>query len=473
MSSVFHQRVQERQKEEEKKSRFHERVTKRKPSVLERLAAQAPAEFFSEAVGQIPSLAVLAEQTTPYVEAVEEIGRPSFLSSTGLEPAPEKGLRNLLALLGKSEKVQQLTPERLRERFKETTEGEFEPQSELERIILRPFRLGGGIAGLGGGFKAALSAIPGAVIGQTLREAGLPEAAASTAEVLGPLLQLPKKGLQPTTAEEKLVQFGKGKGLTERELAPLLKKPDTQKKLGSLALKTKELKTTTQNLARKFEENFYEPLKESAEGFGRLNETQTDKLLNNLADAYKDLSRSRLPTTDKQYALDQLLKLVEDIEQRGISPRDIIDTWQDINKSIEWKKAGQKPFTIVKEALAESFESVNPELAEEFRLTNQLYSRFKPFEKAIQPNVIDEILALGPSGELALAMAFHNPSILRKALGAVGGKFVAKELLTNPRYHNFIRKFQSAVARQDRTAIAKLNEQFRQMYEKDIAKEKQ
>lgn len=460
------------EEQEEEKPKGFRRVEKPKAGVLKRTAINVPKEFAVEAVGQIPQLAELATATTPFVEEREQQARHPFLPDVeSLEPSPEKGLRNLLNLLGQQDLVQKLTPDALRERFRTKTEGEFEPQSKGERIAARAGGLGGQLAGFGGGLRSILFSALGGLAGQTGREYGLNEPMATALEIgtsLGESALKPE--LLAKAGEKKLVEHAKKGKLTDKQITPLLKSPKTQEKLGGLALKTGELKKSVKDIGRKFDENFYEPLKATADKLPKLTEAQTSEFFDSLIPIQKELAHSKLPTVDKEYAKEQLVKLAEKVAEEGLSPRDIIDTWQDINKNIQWKKAGSKPYASVKDALAKTFEKVSPELAQEFQLTNKLYAKYKPLERALEPNIIDNLLSMGHDAELGLALAFHNPSLLKKALGTVGGKYVANQLLTNPRYHNFSQKMLNAVYRQDKQAIARLSKQFNEMVEKDLKK---
>lgn len=437
-----------------------------------RVAGQAPVEFISEAVGQVPALAQIAAQTTPTIEATEELSRIPGRLSPGEELGGEKGLRNLLTLLGNIPGAEKLTPEGLRGTFEELTKGRFTPQTPLERILERPARVAGGIAGLGGGLKAMLSMIVPSLVGQSLREAGEPEALASAIEVGLPLAGAARRGLTLKPSEEKIAQFAKKGGLTEKELTPLLKSKRTQQKLGKLALKTEGLQKQVKDVYGKLSEDFYTPLKEKASKLGPLNESQISKVVEDLKVAQTELSRSKLPTPDKTFAKEELGKMIDNIQREGLGAEEIIDTWQDINKTVQWKRAGQKPFAKVKEVLKETLGEISPELAEEFELTNNLYARQVPFAKALTPTMIDDVLSLGKEGNLALGLILGNRNLLNKALGLVGGKFVAKELLTNPRYHNFARKLSMQAIKQDKAALRATLEQFRKVYDHELKKEK-
>lgn len=466
------EKPEEKEQEVEKPKGF-QRIQKPKAGAIKRTAVNVPKEFAVEAIGQIPQLADIAAATTPGIEETEEFARPGFLSSTGLEAAPERGLRNLLSLLGQQDLVQKLTPNALREEFRTRTEGEFEPQTKAERILGRGGALGGQMAGFGGGLRSILLQSLAGLAGQTGREFGLNEPLATATEIgIGLGGEALRPGLIPKAGEKQLVEHAKKGKLTEKQITPLLKSQKAQEKLGGMALKTGALKKSVKDMGKKFEENFYEPLKESANKLPKLNDQQTNEFFDSLVPVQKELTHSKLPTPDKEYAKEQLVKLAEKVAEDGLSPRDIIDTWQDINKNIQWKKAGSKPYAAVKDVLAKTFEKVSPELAEDFQLTNKLYSKYKPLERALQPNVIDNILTMGHDAEIAIAVAFHNPSLLAKALGPIGGKIVANKLLTNPRYHNFSQKMLNAIYKQDKQTIARLSKQFEEMLEQDLSKEK-
>ncbi|KKN10543.1 hypothetical protein LCGC14_1035630 [marine sediment metagenome] len=148
-----------------------------------RAPVKAASEFFGGVVGAGPELAVSAAQAQPGIEQAEQAARPGFLGGAGLEPAPERGLLNLLSLIGQSELVKKLTPSSLQKRFAETTDEQFEPQTSVERIIARAARAGGsgvpfglpGVVGAAGGLAGGIAEEAGAGPGvQTVSElAGL------------------------------------------------------------------------------------------------------------------------------------------------------------------------------------------------------------------------------------------------------------------------------------------------------------
>ena len=149
-----------------------------------RIPVKMASELFGGAVGGIPQLAETARQMQPIIEEREEAARPSYLTGAGLEPAPERGLLNLMALLGQTSFVQKMLPASLRERFKETTGERFEPQTAVERVLSRatgkageglPFGLPLGV-GFAGGLSGALA-----------EEAGVGEPGQALAELLGTL----------------------------------------------------------------------------------------------------------------------------------------------------------------------------------------------------------------------------------------------------------------------------------------------
>lgn len=147
-----------------------------------RAPVKGASRFFGGAVGAIPELAETARQAQPFIEEREQEARPSFLGEAGLEPAPERGLLNLLSLLGKSETVQKLRPQALEERFKETTQGRFEPQSAVERILARAAGTSG--EGLPFGIPPGLGFLGGLGRG-VAEEAGLGETGQTISELLG------------------------------------------------------------------------------------------------------------------------------------------------------------------------------------------------------------------------------------------------------------------------------------------------
>ncbi len=201
----------------EGKFRFVEEQKPKPAHITARIPAKVGAEIFGGAVGGIPKLAHTVAQMQPGIEQREEEARPDYLTGAGLEPAPERGLLNLMALIGQSDFVQQMLPETLRERFKQTTGERFEPQTSVERVLSRaagsageglPFGLPGIVGGVGG-----LSA-------GVAEEAGVGEKGQGLAEFLGTLGGAGARGLLKSTK----VPVTKPSGLPVRKFESL-KKP--------------------------------------------------------------------------------------------------------------------------------------------------------------------------------------------------------------------------------------------------------
>lgn len=320
-----------------------------KHSAFERKAVNIPQAVFRGAVSAVPGAAELAKQASPFIEHAEQQAKPNFLTSSGLEPAAEKGLLNLLSLLGSTDIVKNLTPQALKERFKETTGGQFEPQTPGERIAERGAELFG--SGLGMGQFAPSLAVSG-VVGQGMRELGAPEPLASLAEIATPFASaaLSKSFNALSAADKALVKTAQNAGLSESQIGAIMKTPKWQKTLANYSSKSS---TAEQKVRQAFDKlgDVYSDLKIQGRKYGRFSPNNTQRLIDKWEDVLDDLQRTHRPSPDKQAAIGYIEDALEDVRNFGSDPEKIINTLQDVNSVVNWNaiKGGKKQLAALKE----------------------------------------------------------------------------------------------------------------------------
>ena len=299
----------------------------------------------------------------------------------------------------------------------------------------------------GGGAKALATLGGAGVAGQSVREVGGPEGLATGVEIAGSILPsiiegrlVPKVG----SATGDLVEGGRRIGLTEKQITPLIqseKKAATLAKVARKSTKTKELFTSIKESLG----DSYSTIKQSVSKMGRVSPQHEKNLIQKFTDIKTDLQRTLKPSPDKEAAINFISEAIEKIQKSGASPEEMINFWQDVNKSVNWNsiQGGKKSLARLKEPLLETLESVAPAAAKDFEITNKLYSKYAQISKKLKPDVVDAIVSKGelfaalPSG---YALSQGNPWPLISLGGEAAIRTLAEEMLTNPYFQNLAAK---------------------------------
>ena len=382
---------------------WEEAKEKPKPLPLPlRLAGKVPAELFGGAMGAIPELAEHARQLKPFIEEKEEEARPSFLGSTGLEPASEKGLLNLLSLLGQTDFFQKMRPARLRERFKETTGERFEPQGPVERVLGRaagaageglPLGIPVGLGALGGaagGIAEEAGVEPG---GQALIEAGTTGLGA----VLKGITKVPKvpktkpSGL-PVRKFEKLKKPTRVfRGTTEKAIQET--KKDFNKLTSDLLTKTnRSYKAILEDPTFKSTvSDLFEKVESSAKDIKK--STSSKNLANELRTKMRKTGEKAISLSDSDITKrTQLKKYFNDTVNRKVNPEELLTQFRKNNEQLsKLYPYGDKALeNIGKREALETYNRAIANFIEEnykdtqfsdlFKFTNKRWSEIKKIE---------------------------------------------------------------------------------------------
>ena len=331
--------------------------------------------------------------------------------------------------------------------IKELT-GVGEGETPAGRIAGRGAEFVGGAAALPVGLtgKAAATLAGAGVAGQGLREAGIPEAIATGTEIAGSILPgLIQGRVAPSGKAKPLAEAGRALGLTEQEITPLIqseKKVATLSKIAKKDYKTKELFGA---IKEKLSDS-YESLKSSPVAKSDIAHKQTSNLIRKFVDIETDLTKTLQPSPDKEAAIKFINGATEKLIRDGATSEELINFWQDINKSVKWNsiQGGKKSLAKLKEPILETLKEVDPMMAKNFEMTNQLYSKYVNVAKKMKPDIIDsfakkaELMTLGPA---AYGLATGNPWIFFGLAGERATRVLAREMLINPYFQNAANKF--------------------------------
>ena len=346
--------------------------------------------------------------------------------------------------------------------------GENEPRSLPERYAQRIGRSVGSGASLGGGAKLLGSLAGASSLGQTAKELGAPESIATTLELLslfGPQA-LANKAYGPKKLKE-FIDYARKKGLEENEIAGLIQGERKTKALAKLAKKGGKTERILDSIHEKAG-SALEDVKESAKNLAPLSGEISGELGDKFGEILKDLSQTVKASPDKQAAINFIQEAYENIMNKGSTPEQLINFWQDINGAVNWNaiKGGKKVLGRLKEPIMETLNKVNPALAKDFGLANALYGRSRVLAKALKPNTVDTILDKGPAGAATLAIALGDFGIIKKYLGADVVRSLGREMLFNPRIQNISKKIYMALKDEKVKAAQSLLNVFKKEIEK-------
>lgn len=341
--------------------------------------------------------------------------------------------------------------------------------------------LAGGEAGL----------IPGAAgaLGESIREAGLPDWLASIVElVAGPTGEFGKKLTKPTTqgamrdvlskAKKELYDRFKSIGLSDQEITPLLQGEKKVGRLGPIAKKTETAKKAIFETSQKGISELYNPIKKEAASLGTMSQEQMAKLQGNLKHELQNLQKTMKGSPEKEAAVAYLEDLIgktegtiigqkgEPISYRLQSPESLIDTIIDINRGPHWDQL--KP---VKDVIKKSLHEVDPKLAKKYDLTNEAFAKIKNLQKQIGLDGYEKLLTFGETGSFLLGLGTGNIPLMAGAVATEAGRQVATKLLTDPRWQGITRNIVKAAKTGNKTIAQTAYKQFKEKVEKDFPEE--
>lgn len=321
-----------------------------------------------------------------------------------------------------------------------------EGKTPAGRIAGRGAEFVGEGAATGGGLKALVGLGASGLAGQGIREAGGPEWAATGTEIAGSLApSLVSKKLIPTGKGAKdIVESGRKIGLSEAQITPLIqgeKKVATLSKVARKGTKTKEL---FGQIKEKLGDS-YNSIKGRPEAKIKLPNAEQINLRKEIGQIRNELSKTLAPSPDREAALNFIEKSLETLRNGQVSPEYLVNFWQDINKSVKWNsiQGGKKALAQLKQPLSNALEKVSPQLAKDFEMTNELYSKYAQISKKLKPDLIDSIINKGeilaaPAAGLALAQG--NPWALIGLGSESALRLLGREMLINPYFQNVGKK---------------------------------
>lgn len=288
-------------------------------------------------------------------------------------------------------------------------------------------------------------------MGEGAKDLGLPEWAQSAAEItayIGP--DITKKLLEKGSNKE-IIEFAKKKGMTDEQITPLIQSEFKQKWLSKLSPKRGMTQSKLKDTKSKLDEVYGNLHKSESAGL-EISEKANGELINDL---FK--KTNEIPFKVRK----EIEKDLSDLLENKITGSSIINFWSDINHNLA---SNTKQLSLLKEPLKKALNSISPELAKEFEMTNQLYTKYYPIASKLKPNLTSDIIsageALGLGFGLVGAVTMGHTSTLYGLLGEKAGKELARQLLLNPRLQQLSEKMVKALNENKYGVAKKLTEAF-------------
>lgn len=257
------------------------------------------------------------------------------------------------------------------------------------------------------------------------------------------------KAVNPKTRNA-LYQAGKRLGMSEKDLTPLLHGKISENILGKLSNKSKEAAKSL-SLTREALGDVYETLKNRGASVGKISGKIASELGEDLGKFRYSLTRTLAASPEKQNMINFLEKAQENVMNFGASPEDLINFWQDINRSVNWKalEGGKKVLANAKHFVEKALTKTNPSLARDFKDANKLWAKSSQVLKAIGPKKFEEFIDATAYTALAGALVTGNVGYAKKIALTMAGKkalgSVATKLLTDPKWQNLNGKLLQAI----------------------------
>lgn len=311
------------------------------------------------------------------------------------------------------------------------------------RIAGRAAEFAGESVPTGGGAKALLGLGLSGAAGQGLRESGAPEALATGTEIAGAIVPSLIQGkVFPRKQEaQELAKAGRKLGLSESQLTPLVQGEGKAALLSKVARKGTRTKELFGSIKEKLGDS-YNVIKSSPEAKVKLVNADQIALRKGFGQIRNEMMKTLAPSPDKEAALNYIEKALDTLRNVDVTPEYLVNFWQDINKSVKWNaiQGGKKSLAALKEPIAASLKRASPQLAEDFDMTNKLYTKYSQISKKLKPDVVDSFLSKGEAiaipATVGYALVTGNPMALAGFASESALRLLGREMLINPHLQN-------------------------------------
>lgn len=253
--------------------------------------------------------------------------------------------------------------------------------------------------------------------------------------------------VNPNSKQKEAVDLARKAGLKEREIVPLVQSEELQRNLAKIGGRSgksfKVLEEGKQKLG-----DFYNDIKDRGSRL-IIDQPEKEQLVSSfskIADGFKDTLH---PSNDKKSVIDFIEGAIEALKDpsKPVSAGSLVSFWQDINNAVPWTSAGsfKKQLSALKEPLSNVFKKLDPTLASDFSITNELYSKGIQASKLVKPTEWTSFMNYVHTAAPVAALKYIQPEYAAATAGYYGLKSLARAAQTSPYTQGLGRKLIKSV----------------------------
>lgn len=264
----------------------------------------------------------------------------------------------------------------------------------------------------------------------------------------GAVKNLSSKALTVSEKNKEMYDFLKSKGLNDKQITPILQSEAKVNFLGPLASKGGRSTKLAEDIRSSLGPVYKDIKTQGATKF--LPRNKVVDFENKLLDKLDELHYSYRKLIDKD---------VKRLRDNPITFKSLREFEREINNKIGSLEGGKAEIGILKEVTDEAKQWIDSSLYKDLKMVNKAYGKGLALADKLDPKGIEGLVGLGQIGSKIYSIASLAKSI--------GGKSLAREILTNPRLQGIHRKLLKSINDQKYNISIRLAEQI----EKEIAKE--
>lgn len=287
----------------------------------------------------------------------------------------------------------------------------------------------------GSPIPTAVRGLVGGGAAEGVKQMGGPEALQTGVEVAAQLTPYSGKRIpnvlpgQAAEEQRKLAQFARKAGMSEEELGLTLGKKGAVREFAT-DIAAKGARTSGAfDKTRVALGRVWNNLRDTPEAQQQLNGVQSSKLITGMSNKLSKMSselRNKVQTDFNDLLGSQM---------RG---EDVLDFWQKLNYYIG---KGERGLGVLKEDLQGAFDSISPKLGNDVKTTNNLWGNYSKLAEKMGPSIADHLISTGEKGAMLSAVTTGNYPLMKKIIGPVGARLLAREMVINPRFQNLSSRF--------------------------------
>ena len=200
---------------------------------------------------------------------------------------------------------------------------------------------------------------------------------------------------------------------------------------------------------------------------------EAKNLTQSFTDVTSDLRKTLKAPPKKEEAIKLLEGAIENVNNFGASPEELINFYQDVSEAVDWKaiKGGKKHLQRIKKSILEALHEADPEIAKKFESTNELWDKLKYFRENVGKGDLEEWNALGEGAAFLGNLATRNIEGLVEITGIVLGREIVTKLLTDPKWQGIHRNIMHSIKRNDTKAGAATLSQLKRRVKQEFPEE--